>query len=85
MNIGLRAGHVKETGFSLHIAELMSRIQQKVNTFHISRTAMGGVALMGGMVLATGADTIPQALMTLAAFAVAGTCLHEKEEEGGEI
>lgn len=48
------------------------------------RTAVGGVALMGGMVLATGADTIPQALLTLAAFMVAGVCLHEKEEKGGE-
>ena len=47
------------------------------------RTAVGGVALISGMVLATGADTIPQALLTLAAFVVAGACLHEKQEKGG--
>ena len=48
------------------------------------REALGGVALSAGLVLATGADTIPQALLTLAAFMVAGACLHEKEEKGGE-
>ena len=48
------------------------------------REAIGIVAMISGMVLATGADTIPQALLTLAAFVVAGACLHEKQEKGGE-
>ena len=47
------------------------------------REALGGVALAAGLALATGADTLPQALLTLAAFMVAGACLHEKEEKGG--
>ena len=50
-----------------------------------TRLAIGGLSLMGGMVLASGADTIPQALLTLAAFAVAGACLHEEGEKGGEV
>lgn len=49
-----------------------------------TRLAIGGVSLMGGMVLASGADTVAQALLTLAVFAVAGACLHEEGEKGGE-
>lgn len=47
------------------------------------REAVGGMSLVVGLALATGADTLPQALLKLAAFAVAGACLHEKEEKGG--
>ena len=50
-----------------------------------TRLAIGGLSLMGGMVLASGADTVAQALLTLAAFAVAGACLHEEGEKGGEV
>lgn len=46
------------------------------------REAVGGVSLVAGLALATGADALPQALLTLAAFVVAGACLHEKEEKG---
>lgn len=64
--------------------KLSAIIKRTIGTVLSHRTAVGGVALMGGMVLATGADNIPQALLTLAAFMVAGACLHEKEEKGGE-
>lgn len=45
------------------------------------RTFVGGMALMGGIVLASGVNSIPSALLTLATFAVASLCL--KEEKGG--
>ena len=48
------------------------------------RHMVGGVALMGGMALASGTDTVPQALLTLAAFTVAAVCLNDLKEEGGE-
>lgn len=84
---------VKETGISLHDEEIVLRISRNLNTSVKQmiaatlshRHAVGGVALISGMALATGADTIPQALLTLAAFLVAGTCLHEKQEKGGAI
>ena len=59
---------------------------QKTVLFCLStkvKRCVGGVSLISGMVLATGADTIPQALLTLTAFVVAGACLHEKQEKGG--
>ena len=87
MNIGLMAGGVKETGFSLHnVLRFIENLNRSIN-FILSRTVrretVGIQALVAGLVLATGADTIPQALLTLAAFAVAAKCLHEEEEEGG--
>ena len=88
---------VKENGISLQVIENVSKISENLNTrvknfiecttgaALTHRHAVGGVALISGLVLATGADTIPQALLTLAAFLVAGTCLHEKQEKGGEV
>lgn len=92
MNIGLTAGGVKEKPFSLHdtgnVLRFIGTLNRSINfifrrTVTVNREAVGGVSLVAGLVLATGADTIPQALLTLAAFAVAAKCLHEEEEEGG--
>ena len=83
MNVGLRAANIpvlQELERSLK--NLCERI---IGAALTHRTAMGGVSLVAGLVLATGADSIPQALLTLAAFAVAAKCLHEKEEKGGEV
>ena len=92
MNIGLTAGRVKETPFSLHntgnVLGFIGNLNRSINfifrrTVTVNREAVGGVSLVAGLALATGADTLPQALLTLAAFVVAGACLHEKEEKGG--
>lgn len=90
MNIGLTAGRVKETPFSLHdtgnVLRFIGTLNRSINFIFrrtVNREAVGGVSLVAGLVLATGADTIPQALLTLAAFLVAGTCLHEKQGKGG--
>ena len=63
--------------------KLSAVIERTTGAALTHRAAVGGVALISGMALATGADSIPQALLTLAAFAVAAKCLHEEEEEGG--
>lgn len=93
---GYQPASVKETPFSLHVTENVLTIQENVNArvrnlierctgaALTHRHAVGGVALMGGMALASGADSIPQALATLAAFAVAATCLNDLKEKGGE-
>lgn len=82
MNVGLWAANIPVLQeLERSVKNLCERI---IGAALTHRTAVGGVALMGGMVLATGADNIPQALLTLAAFMVAGACLHEKEEKGGE-
>ena len=94
MNIGLTAGRVKETPFSLHntgnVLGFIGNLNRSINfifrrTVTVNREAVGGVSLVAGLALATGVDTIPQALLTLAAFLVAGTCLHEKQGKGGEV
>ena len=63
--------------------KLSAIIKRTIGAALTHRAAVGGVALISGMVLASGADTIPQALITLAAFMVAGACLREEEEKGG--
>lgn len=83
INLGQRPASANQIALNAIILKLNAAIGRCIGTVLSHRTAVGGVALMGGMVLATGADTIPQALLTLAAFMVAGTCLHEKEEKGG--
>jgi len=60
-------------------------VEQTTGTALTHRHAVGGVALISGMVLASGADTVAQALLTLAAFLVAGACFHEEGEKGGEV
>lgn len=66
------------------ILKLSAAIERCTGAALTHRHAVGGVALMGGMALASGADSIPQALATLAAFAVAAMCLNDLEEKGGE-
>lgn len=83
-NLNTRFLRRKENAINAILLALNAIIERCTSAALTHRHAVGGVALMGGMVLATGADTIPQALMTLAAFMVAGACLHEKEEKGGE-
>jgi len=84
MNLGQRPASAKQVALNAIFLKLSAIIGRCTDAALIHRTTVGGVALMGGMVLATGADNIPQALLTLAAFMVAGACLHEKEEKGGE-
>lgn len=83
-NLNARFLRRKENATYAILLALNAILERCINAILTHRTAVGGVALMGGMVLATGADNIPQALLTLAAFMVAGACLHEKEEKGGE-
>ena len=85
INLGQRPASANQIALNAIILKLNAAIGRCTGSALTLRTAAGGVALMGGMVLATGADTIPQALLTLAAFAVAGTCLREEEEKGGEV
>lgn len=84
INLGQRPASANQIALNAIILKLSAAIERCTGSALTLRTAAGGVALMGGMVLATGADNIPQALLTLAAFMVAGACLHEKEEKGGE-
>ena len=83
-NLNTRVLRRKENAINAILLALNAIIERCTSAALTHRHAVGGVALMGGMVLATGADNIPQALLTLAAFMVAGACLHEKEEKGGE-
>ncbi len=93
MNIGLTAGDFQRWKESENDANLLASsaiylrlhaiFERVMGAALTHRTAMGGVSLVAGLALATGADTIPQALLTLSAFAVAAKCLHEEEEEGG--
>lgn len=74
------ANKVASSAIILRLRAIVERASMRA-----TRLAIGGLSLMGGMVLASGADTVAQALLTLAAFVVAGACLQEKQEKGGEV
>lgn len=66
------------------ILKLGAAIERITGVALTHRHAVGGLALVTGFVLATGADGIVQGALTLAAFATSAICFHEKEKEGGE-
>ena len=85
MNVGLRAGRVKETGFSLHIAELMSRFQQKVNSFHISRAEIAGASFILAFLFGSDQEeSLGCGLLALAFLIIAIVCMCTINKEGGE-
>ena len=87
INLGQRPANVKETGISLHVAEVMLMIQQKVNSSSVSQHALpvaGSALLVLGVLLSSGAETIISALIS-AALVLAGAAVLQQasKKEGG--
>lgn len=69
INLGQRPASVEETPFSLHVAEVVLTIQQKVNSSSARQHALpvaGSALLMLGVLLSSGAQTVGAALVSAA-------------------
>ena len=69
---------------SATIATLANTLTAAGTVIKTHHNAIGGTALTLGIALASGAyNSIPQALLTLACFIIAGRSFHAQEEKGG--
>lgn len=88
INLGQRPASVEETPFSLHVAEVMLTIQQKVNSSSARQHALpatGSALLALGVLLSSGAQTVGAALICAAVIlAGAGILYVDNKRKGGE-